>query len=63
MLIYYCVWAVQPNNFPITKINPFKVPKYEKYGGYLDKSGEDKNLCHYFIFVIKIRTKIHMKIH
>ncbi len=38
------------NNFPIIKTKPFKVTKCTKVG-------EDKNLCHYFIFRY---TKIHI---
>ncbi len=46
------------NNVPITKTNPFKVTKYNKvWWIFRPKWGKIKNLCHYFIFVIKNKNK------
>ncbi len=42
------------NNLPIIKTNPFTVTKYKKvWWIFIPKWGKIKNLCHYFIFVIK----------
>ncbi len=45
-------------HFPIIKTKPFKVTKYlNSIADIYAKVGEDKNLCHYFIFVIKNLNK------
>ncbi len=41
------------NNCPIIKTKPFEVTHIKKEWWIQAKVGEDKNLCHYFTFVIK----------
>ncbi len=49
------------NNFPITKINPFKVPKYEKvWWIFRQKWGKIKIFVIILSLLLKIRTKIHI---
>ncbi len=57
LVLLYCKLSEQwsQTNFPILKTKPYKVTRYKikKSGRYLGQRGEDKNLCHYFIFAIK----------